>query len=271
MIRAVPGGFDRIYVINLARRQDRFVAMTTQLAACGFDVARQVVRYEAVDGSRADAATLVRRGLISPLGMKRLQRPESQRIWGMDLTPGGVGCALSHADIWSRVAALNLNKVLVLEDDCLIQPSFAADFDAAWLRVETHPIVRDDWGLVYLSGLDTENRGHLLEVQPGLRLVPRMHRTTNAYVLRASGARQLMDACLPLTFQLDTEMTTRISTQLSNGEFAVTGVPCYSLHPPLIVQATRFGSDIQGGVSHDTRQEEVDRCRAAGWTSAPSL
>jgi GR25 family glycosyltransferase involved in LPS biosynthesis len=266
--RCVRGGFDAVFVINLRRRADRMAAMLRQLAACGYRP-DDITRYEAVEGAALRTPALRRAGFLSKLAMKRLARPEHERVWGMDLNPGAVGCALSHVDLWAQISARELERVLVLEDDCLIPPTFVADFERSWRRVEDHPVVAASWGLVYVSGLDTEQRGHLLEVSPGLRLVPRMHRTTNAYVINARGARALLHACVPFTFQLDTAMTTTLSSDVGNGEHAVTAVPCFSLHPSLIVQGTRFGSDIQAASGNDVAEEERGRCAAAGWSQPP--
>lgn len=269
-VELLPGGFDMVTVINLPNREARMASMEKQLAAAGFDVSRHVRRFEAVVGSRLDPQILQRRGLISRLALRRLARPEQERIWGMDLNSGGLGCGMSHALLWAEIAARRLERVLVLEDDCLIPRTFLTDFCEAWKRVEDHPSVRDSWGLVYVSGLDTAGRGAALEIAPGLRMVHALHRTTNAYVVNAAGARALLSACLPLTFQLDTEMTTQLSVELPNGEAAVVGVPCFSLHPSLIVQATRFGSDIQSdNAQRDLAAEEEGRCAAAGWPTVP--
>ncbi len=190
--RTLPGGFDAVIVINLRERVERWKSLAQQLRAAGFDVDRDVTRYDAVVGKNVDADVLARRNLITDLGHRRLRRPIEQRIWGMDLTAGGLGCALSHVHLWSQIAVRGLERVLVLEDDSLLQPDFVARFNEAWASIERHDAVRDAWGLVYVSGLDTENVGSRLQVAPGLRLVPRMHRTTNGYVINARGARSLL-------------------------------------------------------------------------------
>jgi GR25 family glycosyltransferase involved in LPS biosynthesis len=255
--------FDAVFVINLDHRRDRWESISRQLTACGA-ASDDIMRYSAIDGAAMSPEHLAASGLISELGLLRLRRPPQEQIWGMDLTNGGVGCALSHIHLWAQVAARQLECALVLEDDSLLQPDMFAQFQRRF------PAVPADWELVYLSGLDTEGKGPLMVVADGVRRVPQMHRTTNAYVVSARGARRLLDTVVPLTFQLDTEMTTRISSALPSGEMAVTGLPCYSLHPPLVVQATRFGSDIQGAVSHDTVAEEASRCRVAGWEAPPT-
>lgn len=259
--------FDRVFVVNLRHRSERWRSISDQLARAG--VRPEIItRYDAVVGAAVDADALVRDGVLSRLCGARLRRPESQRIWGMDMSPGAVGCALSHIDLWATIAARNMQCALVLEDDSLVPSDFLEKACAGLNRVDGVLKAPGEWDLVYLSGLDTDNTGHRLEVCPGVRLVPAMHRTTNCYAVTASGARRLLETCVPLTFQLDTEMTTRISTDVG-GVAAVTGINCFSVHPSIVVQATRFGSDIQAAVNHDTAAEELSRCKAAGWDTAP--
>jgi len=276
---------------------DRWRSISTQLSAAGFRgvdarvrhatttvPARSsaaftqygdVIHYAAVEGAVVSPDVLQRGGggrFITPLGLQRLRLPPAQQIWGMDLTPGGVGCALSHIHLWGTIAARGLQRVLVLEDDSLLPTNhtFLSRFAERWRAVPS------SWQLVYLSGLDTEQRAPLLQVADGVSLVPRMHRTTNCYVVNASGARALLDTVVPLTFQLDTAMTTQLSAPVSHllsqhqgagasaaawhrlpaSEEVVVGVAgCFTLWPPLVVQATRFGSDIQAQaqVSHDRK------------------
>ena len=185
-----------------------------------------VVHVEAVRGAAClpQLSRMVQAGLLTPLGAQRALLPESGKVWGMDLTPGAIGCALSHFLIWHAVAAMNaggaapgfVGGALVLEDDCLIPTQFLSKLGHRW------SFVPPDWQLVYLSGLDTFGKGPRLpyfgrqavptgttpSLQPSLvRAVHQLHRTTNAYVVNASGARRLLELCCPLTFQLDTQMT----------------------------------------------------------------
>ncbi|EAN79951.1 glycosyl transferase-like protein [Trypanosoma equiperdum] len=254
--------FDAVYVINLDRRPDRWEFATQQLSRAGF-LHEEYVRFPAVDGRNVDLQKAHACGLISRLGLLRLQEPEHRRIWGMDLNPGAVGCALSHALLWAQIAASRHRSVLVVEDDSLFPQDFHHKYEARAKQVPS------DWELLYVSGLDTAGQAPQLRVAEGVCRVPQMHRTTNCYVVSHRGARLLLDACFPVTYQLDTMMTLRTAGDGAGGVPYVTVPNCYTLQPPLVVQATRMGSDIQsasGGVcDRDEVEEERARCRAAGW------
>ena len=61
------------------------------------------------------------------------------------LTYGEIGCFLSHYFIWLKVIALNLEKVLVLEDDVDFEPYFRQNLETVLREVEE---VDPEWDLV---------------------------------------------------------------------------------------------------------------------------
>jgi GR25 family glycosyltransferase involved in LPS biosynthesis len=313
--------FDGVFVVNLNRRPDRWKSIVAQCERAG--VAQdQLERVEAYDGSllfspkdQTPCVALMQqhqRGgeggvLLSQVALDRLSPqllPPSQRVWGMDLSPGAVGCALSHVHIWCDVLERGLQRALVLEDDCLLPPK---DLGAELQRPGgVYDSLPRDWGFVFLSGLDPERQCRLLRVakcsnsdEASSRYicrVPRIYRTTNCYMINARGARDLLQTCVPFTFQLDTAMTTMLvdrerniasvggsgmpdpallspedkaealSTPAMLEEYASL-IPCYCVDPPLAAQATRFGSDIQDphpNADHDFAAEEQSRMQHAG-------
>ncbi|KEG10109.1 putative glycosyl transferase-like protein [Trypanosoma grayi] len=179
----------------------------------------------------------------------------------MDLNPAAVGCALSHALLWAAIAARRQRCVLVVEDDSMFPPDFHQRYEE---RVGHVP---RDWELLYVSGLDTAGQAPLLRVAEGVSRVPQLHRTTNCYVVSHQGARRLLELCLPMTYQLDTMMTMHTIPDDKVEVPHVTSPVCYTLQPPLVVQTTRMGSDIQTGNGRDDDEEEQARCRAAGWNT----
>lgn len=81
----------KAYLINLDRSPQRLEFMRAQYEPLGLTVER----IAAVDGARLD---------LSPYK-------------GSGLTPGEIGCFLSHRAAWERVAASAESQALVLEDD----------------------------------------------------------------------------------------------------------------------------------------------------------
>lgn len=290
--------FSKVFLLNLDRRPDRWHAFQEGFReAAGEDSLALVERVSAVDGSRVDMDALLKRGLLSRLGHRRLQEPPARRIWGMDLTPGAVGCALSHIKLWGRIAAAGAatpassqgsqggmgcmeggkgRPFLVMEDDCVFPPR-GVDLASAYEERLRH-VPSGGWDLLYLSGLDTANQCPQLMVGSGVARVPQFHRTTNAYVITPSGAEELLALTVPLTYQLDTTMTLQVGYEEGGaGGAGVVPPPyvrrprCYTLVPPLITQSALSVGDVQDGEERRTpeerRAEEADRRRAAGWRS----
>ncbi len=116
--------FDKVYCINLERREDRWQQCTKEFDRLGIEVER----FEAIDGNTC--------GLDSaapPLNWTKMKA-------------GGVGCTLSHVKILKKAKANGYKNVLVLEDDIEFCENFleeASDF------LNTVP---KDWDLIYMGG-----------------------------------------------------------------------------------------------------------------------
>jgi hypothetical protein len=96
--------FDRVVVINLARRPERLARFTQLFEAWPFKTPQ---RFEAFDGSQ----------LLVP------------DHW--DKGPGAYGCSLSHQAVVTSAIADKVSSLFVLEDDAYPVPNFtdqAADF-----------------------------------------------------------------------------------------------------------------------------------------------
>lgn len=99
-----------VFVINLARHSHRRAFMEMQLNGIGLGFEF----FDAIDGRLLSADALAR-SYDSSLARATIER---------DLTPGEIGCALSHLGIYQRMVADDLPLALVLEDDALIGAQF---------------------------------------------------------------------------------------------------------------------------------------------------
>ncbi len=291
--------FDSIFVVNLVRRPDRWKSITSQLSSqklLGVDSSSSLLvkKVPAYDGTLFTTSAVEKSHLVSPVGLDRYKNlAQDQKVWGMDLSAGGIGCALSHVDIWCSVVERNLQRALVLEDDTVLSENFVEN------AKKVFDFVPADWESVFLSGLDPEGQCGFLRVkQVGTEeryicRLPRLYRTTNCYVINSRGAKNYLKSCVPFTFQLDTAMTTMLvdpdpsvmkgepvdfsledktkkssdqNQTMMRSEF-VSRIASYCVDPPLAAQATRFGTDIQWknpDGEHDLEDEEKSRFKAAG-------
>lgn len=107
LVRYVPplpkkdkAGFDKIYLISLARRPERRERMFRSFDLLGLDV----TLFNAVDGKKLNESYLKEIGVKQMVNYKD---PWSQR----DMTFGEIGCFLSHYFIWEDIVNNGYKKV----------------------------------------------------------------------------------------------------------------------------------------------------------------
>lgn len=111
--------FDRIYVVNLPERRDRYDEMVTQLNKVG------------ISASDARVCFFAAQRPSEPAGFPSI---------------GARGCFLSHLSIVAEAADHHLSRILILEDDTDFIKGFDARMDAAVRELSLR-----DWSLFYGS------------------------------------------------------------------------------------------------------------------------
>lgn len=221
-LSARPASGPASFVINLRRNADRLARFRGAYARSDMGPV-PLQRVEAVDGARLGDADLVK--LLTPDAFERLRamRASGVRQDHPDLTPGAVGCYLSHVDVWRRLAAGGAPYAFVFEDDAAPPRDTLARFEAARAQIPA------GWDLLLLGYEgDGEPRG------PGTRRVSEFRRT-HAYVVSAAAARKLLASALPISQQVDWELSARIRSA---------GLGVYGTVPEL-VPADWQGTDVQ--------------------------
>lgn len=150
--------FDRVVVINLDRRDDRWAALQQKLSKINWPF-KTPERFSAYDGNK----------LPTPVGWTE--------------GPGTWGCLLSHREVLSRAIQDELDSVLVLEDDIF----FAPDFEKKVLSfIKGLPF---DWDQIMLGGQFFAN-SKVYDISPEIRKVSLCHRA-HAYAVRGSFMRYM--------------------------------------------------------------------------------
>jgi len=242
------------YCINLDRRPERWRFMQDQ-----FNRLRMpVLRWPAVDGAGLNVPHLAELGIVAKEALPRYFLPEEQKLFGTDLTAGGIGCALSHMMIWRDIIAKCTareteprDQFLVIEDDCFFDDQFSES-----LLAERLSHVPEDWEIVFLGGQDLLRRQHEYQVGQGVRRLYKGFRETTAYVINMAGAKTALEVCIPMYWQVDTHLNDESLRDGLRpprpGETDFTMRPKgYCLWPPLVAQhRERFSTDVQK-VEHD--------------------
>lgn len=218
----------RTYVINLPREVERRAAIEAQLRVSGLD-------YHFVDGIDGQRLTDEERSaLVDEAAVARFPR------W---LTPGMIGCMLSHRLVYELIAQAQNGPALVLEDDAVIAPQLAA------IVAEMLPLVADD-GLILLNFRSLKpcrlTRAGALRAGDYELLSPLDHwqpLSGLAYLLGEGAAQRMAQVSLPVRWAPD-----------SWGDYMEAGalgsIRCALPRPVMpslrVRSATRHGNEVHG-------------------------
>lgn len=187
-----------VYLISLARAEDRRAHMIKQFSELGVDF--ELV--EAVDGKKL---TPDQRAMYSARAARRVNERE--------LSTGEIACALSHCKVYRKMLREGVEEALIVEDDACLKPEL---FEV----VHHRQALPGDWELINFF---TAVRG----VPTGMRLLGRYDickpvQPSNylvAYLLNAAGAEKLVNHALPI----------RLPSDGLTGRTAMTGLSLYIL------------------------------------------
>ena len=210
----------KVFVINLDRAPERLAHMRAELGRIGVPFERM----PAVDGGALPAAEIAR-WTATPMAD------------GTRLTPGEIGCILSHRKCWEAAAAAN-EPVAVFEDDVFLSADAAAFLrDATWLPTDAD-IVK----------LETFLRPTLVDkeaVAAGARRLSRLrslHAGTGGYVVSPAGARRLLSFGDKIALPLDHLMFDPASPAFAD-------LVSYQLEPAVCIQGQVAGSRRGSGTA----------------------
>lgn len=181
-------GFDKIYVINLKRRQDRKNKLINDNPEIDFTF------IEAVDGKQLNVNKLIEEGIIStsffdPTGM---------------VTPGIFACALSHKKAWDQALKDGVENALFLEDDIFFATPFIQNnrFTETYKKILTE-LNQHNWDIVQYGKKSPTSSG--IEISDNF-VIPRFRTNFNGahcYGATRNMIQTLSDKCLPVTLAAD--------------------------------------------------------------------
>lgn len=225
----------KIFVINLARNPERLQRMESLLGAQGLEFER----LDAVDGKKLTDEDVARWSQKKPDG-------------SLCLSPSEVGCMLSHRHAWEKIAAMETDHAVILEDDIHFSAE-AATFlksgdwvpaDAEIVKIET---VRK-WKTVVSKSRIPLEQGHSLAKLLG------QHFGMAGYVLSPVSAKRLLDEMGSVHMAIDQILFDPASSLFSR-------MSIYQMMPALCIQDQFIGETAEALSSDITRAWEVNRKR----------
>ncbi len=167
---------------------------------------------------------------IPESALKHYSRREAVKCAGRELSPEEVGCALSHAKMWERLIAENLNEVLVLEDDVVLVETF---MHILYLR---HRFPADWEFMNFLTSAKQIPFGPpIYDIYRACRFEGYANGAC-AYLLSRAGAGKLLSHVYPIRWAADG----------LTGRMHISGLVSYGI-APRVVALGNFESDIWKG------------------------
>ncbi len=223
------------FAINLARRPDRWHALTQRFRGVGID---RIVRAPAVDGAALSSETL------SVFLGEAADSADAPPGCHLSLTRPAVGCFLSHLSIWKWVASSGLPCVMVMEDDASPTPDFNASLFAAALQSQPATGILFP-GCTIMSGL-AEGRQ-----QNGLVRVYYFNGTF-AYIVSAQACAYLLQHMLPMRMHVDHQISHLLFSRRE--EF-----PGFLMQPAAIQPDWGLGSDCHVDLRDEPAADRAQR------------
>ena len=122
--------FDKIYCLNLKKRENRWIYSNYQFNNNNISVER----YDAIDGELIDFND-------NDINLESFSRK------GIIESKGALGCLKSHLEIIKDAKSKNYKRILIFEDDILLSDNF---------NEEVKKIENIDWNLLYLGASQFE-------------------------------------------------------------------------------------------------------------------
>jgi GR25 family glycosyltransferase involved in LPS biosynthesis len=189
-----------IYIINLARKPERYIYVKEQLDRMGISDYYRIIGVDGFETSRED---LVKFGLTYELTERR----------------GIAGCAASHIKMWKFIAENKLGWSLILEDDAHFHPNFLELFNEYWVNVPKLGIQawKPHIAKIVFAGFCTDNSVEQTEQL----VVEHEAMCLQGYMLSWEGAQYLLDNLLPMNDPVDISINEHF--KLNPGSFVFNG------------------------------------------------
>ena len=239
--------FDKVYVITLQRAAERHLHVQKELEGLNFDF------FYGKDKQHFSVDDLKRKNIYNE------EQAIKNHRFSKPLPAGMIGCSWSHALVYEDVLKNNFSKVMIMEDDVVVDDEAAKTFSDVLKELPK------DWELLYFGFALNENAPanatikkafyHLVRTFGGIKfshstinhLYPKKisehiyqsgyHDCTHAYGLTASGAQKLLALQTPISYLPDNLLAHAATNKIVNA---------YITNPKIINQI----SQVENGPTH---------------------
>lgn len=184
--------FEKIYCINLDNDTEKLSYFNNELLKTNI---KNYERFAAIDGSKLDLS-LIDSTIITNHSRSNI-KSKHQKVFGISLTFGSLGCALSHKKIFEECQHSS-KPFLIFEDDIIVEKNFTNIFEQIIQRSPEYDILY--LGYNEIGGFRKKKIDDLLSVPSGL--ITGLY----GYMLSPTGAKKLLSTIFPLNKQIDSSI-----------------------------------------------------------------
>lgn len=221
--------FEKILYINLDRRNDRNVHMVEMLTEN--NLIEITKRIAGIDGKHLNLDN-IDRNLITSKGIEDAKN--SKELY-FPLTKGGIGCALSHKACYEYIVKNNINRCLILEDDCILVDNFNNKLNILEKKINN---INKYFDILFLGYHSSDVKQ---DINSDEFFVSGKTYGLFGYIISYNAAKILLDHLFPIEKQIDTEIPYHFDK-----------LKAYSVYPKYMLvesdpssEFTKFGTDIQ--------------------------
>ena len=210
------------YYINLDRRKERNSHFLSEIKKSKI-ISRKIKRFSAVDGFKIDIKNISNKIIKNSAKEEILDK---NKRFGISLTYGAVGCAMSHYELYKMCIEAN-EDFLILEDDIVINPiidKYLEDY-----------VDYFKYDLLYF-GFHRHSHSKLKKIHPLINRISGNIWGTFAYIVTPKFCKYCIDNIFPISIQFDSEISKHINQKKIIA----------MAFEDNIIQAKHLGTDIQG-------------------------
>ena len=181
----------KVIYINMDKSKDRKENIERQLNDTGLN---NIERFSAIDGKKLNIDSyypkVIEQEALKDIKLKRKQ-------YGISLTPGGLGCMLSHKTIWEKLSKEKNNcYYLILEDDATVDINIKKKLNDAMSEAPK------DWDIIYVG---TSQQHDPEKINTYFSKTKRIY-GLYGYLINKKGAKKALKYCFPSRYQIDTSL-----------------------------------------------------------------
>jgi GR25 family glycosyltransferase involved in LPS biosynthesis len=189
-----------INVINLDRNKDRWRRMESQLKRLKGTV--PIKRFSGIDGRKLESLPEIQ--LVHSNALLSARR--GFRISHDEHNYGSIGCYFSHLGVWKMIVKSGDPFGVVFEDDI----SVPADFHEKLVDVVQN--APKNWEMIQIGPYQLLEEPRKLKQRGKHLFINAKWILFNAYIMKASCCKKLIEKALPVEFQVDWWVTAMINS-----------------------------------------------------------